>query len=191
MAFFKRKENKACNTLFIVDEVSMIGNGGQGESLLGVRNLLDDLFDFVFDGENCKILFIGDDAQLPPVGSDESPALNEEYLNSLYHLNIQQFQLTEVVRQAFDSGILFNANILRTKIGTEEFLPPFFNKKEFPDFQRITGGELEEELNTLFSRNEEDDIVIVTRSNKRAYIFNREIRNRILFRETRLPPATS
>ena len=186
IAQFKRKENKACNTLFIVDEVSMIGNSNQGDSLIGSHSLLDDLFDFVFEGENCKILFIGDDAQLPPVGSEESPALDVEFLNSLYHLNIQQFQLTEVVRQAYDSGILFNANILRSKIGTEDFFPPLFSQKPYPDFQRINGGELEEELNTLFSRNEEDDIVIITRSNKRAYIFNREIRNRILYRENEI-----
>lgn len=183
---FKRKENKNAHTLFIVDEVSMIGTGTASESLFASNNLLDDLFDFVFEGENCKILFIGDDAQLPPVNSSESPALDEEYLKRVYHLDILTHQLTEVVRQAFDSGILFNANILRNKIAREECIPPLFSNKNFPDFCRIQGGDLEEELNTLYSQNDEDHLVVITRSNKRAYIFNREIRNRILYRENEI-----
>ncbi|MDR3047836.1 MAG: AAA family ATPase [Bacteroidales bacterium] len=178
---FARKDNKLRDTLFIVDEVSMISDQSSGFS--NSKSLLDDLIGFVYEGDNCKMLFIGDDAQLPPVHSDESPALNEEYLNRNFNINTITFQLTEVVRQALDSGILFNANILRQKIEQQSYYPPCFGKLGFHDFQQVNGIDLEELLNTLYGNADIDDIVMITRSNKRAYVFNQEIRNRILGRE--------
>lgn len=182
---YSRKDNKLNNTLFIVDEVSMVSESQRLEGFSS-RSLLDDLIGFVFEGEGNKLLFIGDDAQLPPVHSDESPALQIDYLRNSFDLSIQSYQLTDVVRQALDSGILFNANNLRTKIKSSDYDFPFFKNEDFPDFERISGGTLEEELNSLYSKYDSDDIVTITRSNKRAFMFNSEIRNRILFRENQI-----
>lgn len=183
---FSRKENKFRDTLFIVDEVSMISDSSAMGDLFSHRTLLDDLIQYVYEGINCKLLFIGDDAQLPPVHADESPALREEYLKRNFHLDLQSYQLTEVVRQALDSGILFNANKLRRKISMEDMAMPILAQPNKQDFRLIHGTELEELLNSLYSRYEHDEIVTITRSNKRAYIFNQEIRNRILCRENRI-----
>lgn len=185
MLSFCRKDNKFNNTLFIVDEVSMISDSQRLDGFSS-RSLLDDLINFVFEGEGNKLLFIGDDAQLPPVHSDESPALQIDYLQHSFNLSIQSYQLTDVVRQALDSGILFNANNLRQKIRSLDFDFPFFQNNGFADFKRISGGSLEEELNSLYSQYDYDDIVTITRSNKRAFMFNSEIRNRILFRENQI-----
>ncbi|MEG1555759.1 MAG: AAA family ATPase, partial [Bacteroidales bacterium] len=183
MLLFSRKENKLNNTLFIVDEVSMISDSQQGGELFSSRSLLEDLINYVFEGENNKLLFIGDDAQLPPVHADESPALMSDYLSSCFHLQSHGYQLTDVVRQTYNSGILYNANLLRKKIASLETAPPLLSRQYFDDFIKIHGNELEEVLNTLYNQYNSDEIVLITRSNKRAYIFNNEIRNRILFRE--------
>ncbi len=181
-----RKENKLNNTLFIVDEVSMISDQMQGNELFGNVNLLNDLIDFVYEGENNKLLFIGDDAQLPPVHSDESPALNTEYLKHTFHLDIDSYQIKDVVRQAELSGILYNATLLREKINQNDYTIPFFSTKPFPDFIRLSSDDLEEELNRLYARYDPEEVVIITRSNKRGSIFNREIRNRIFYRENQI-----
>ena len=181
-----RKENKLINTLFIVDEVSMISDQSQGSELFSNINLLRDLIEFVFEGENNKLLFIGDDAQLPPVMEEESPAMNVQYLKQSFHLEIDDYQLRDVVRQSKDSGILYNATILREKINQNNFTLPLFSKKTFSDFININSNDLEDELNTLYAQYNPDDIVIITRSNKRAYIFNNEIRNRIFYRENKI-----
>lgn len=183
---FSRKENKLNHTLFIVDEVSMIADSQQRSELFSSRSVLEDLISYVFEGQHNKLLFVGDDAQLPPVHSDESPALQVEYLKHSFNLNVESCQLTDVVRQALDSGILFNANQLREKLRCGDFDFPYFSDHGFPDFLRISGGMLEEELNSLYSKYEHDDIVSITRSNKRAFMFNTEIRNRILFRENQI-----
>ncbi len=180
---FSRKENKLKNTLFIVDEVSMIPDQSLGIDAWNRRSLLEDLIQYVFEGENCKLLFIGDDAQLPPVHAEESPALMSEYLNRNFNLQSSSYQLTEVVRQALDSGILYNANKLRGKLEQNSYNFPLFGKVGFPDFNIVSGMDLEELLHTLYGQYEIDDIVIITRSNKRAYTFNQEVRNRILSRE--------
>ena len=183
MLHFTRKENKFADTLFIVDEVSMIPDHSYNADLFAKRSLLEDLIQYVFEGVNCKLLFIGDDAQLPPVHAAESPALETEYLNQNFNIQSISYQLTEVVRQALDSGILYNANKLRAKLEYENYAFPLFEKLTHPDFKLVNGTDLEELLNTLYGKYETDDIVIITRSNKRAYIFNREVRNRILYRE--------
>ena len=182
----RRRVNESTHTLYIVDEASMIScESGSGE-LFGSRELLTDLIEFVFEGANNKLLFIGDDAQLPPVQSDESPALNLDFLTANFDLNVDTFQLTDVVRQAYDSGILHNATLLRKLLSKRKFQLPFFSLSSFEDIKRIDSQELEDELNRLYAHYDTEDIVVVTRSNKRAYIFNNEIRNRIFYRENKL-----
>ncbi|MDR1112164.1 MAG: AAA family ATPase [Bacteroidales bacterium] len=176
-----RKKNVLHNALFIVDEVSMLSSSSVGD--LSQRSLLDDLMQFVYEGDNCKMIFIGDDAQLPPVYSDESPALDIEFLHRNFNMGIDSCLLTDVVRQANDSGILFNANILRKKIMQRQYNFPLFTKQLFPDFFRINGADLEELLNTLYGKYNIEDLVLITRSNRHASLFNEEIRRRVLFRD--------
>jgi exodeoxyribonuclease V len=178
------RQNLHKNTLFIVDEASMIQ--GQSEnsdlSLFSSRNLLDDLIDYVYSS-NCRLLLAGDTAQLPPVGMDISPALDPQLLKAAYPLQLDSYELTEVVRQEKESGILFNATLLRQNLKSENFKPPFFHLKKFEDIIRISGQELEDALNhSIYSKGVESTVV-VTRSNKKANLFNREVRNRILFRD--------
>ena len=178
----KLQVNYHKHTLFIVDEASMIPHATASEgTLFNTRNLLDDLFQFVYSGENCRLLFIGDAAQLPPVGLSNSPALDLEFLKNAYHLSIDSFELTEVVRQASKSGILVNATAVRKKVQEQKFSFPVFDLKPFRDIVRITGSELEEALNQAYSGSGKDNNAVICRSNKRANIYNREIRNRILF----------
>jgi exodeoxyribonuclease-5 len=176
--------NKYKNTVFMVDEASMIPDSSvSGDfSLFSSRNLLEDLIHYVYSGKNCQLILIGDNAQLPPVGADESPALNLQYLKNSFHVNLSTFELKEVVRQSLDSGILANATNIRQNIevnGDSLCL----NVKDFPDVLRINGIELEDFLNSAFSTSGNEETVIITRSNKRANIFNQEIRKRILFLE--------
>lgn len=180
---FVKRQNKEENALFIVDEVSMLAAFEQQEDFFSSRSLLEDLMTFFCEGMRCKMIFIGDDAQLPPVRAAESPALDVPFMQRNFGVNIATYQLTEPVRQAADSGILLNATKLRNKIMNDDMVMPLFSRASFEDFQRLEGADLEEQLNTLFSKYDHDDIVIVTRSNKRAYVYNREIRNRILYRE--------
>jgi len=182
----KRKFNESINTLYIIDEASMISCESNSGELFGGRELLTDLMDYVFEGENNKMLFIGDDAQLPPVQSDESQALNLDFLKANFDVNVSTCKLTDVVRQATDSGILHNATLLRERLDNHKFKLPFFALSYFEDIQRIGSMELEDELNRLYGYYDPEDIVMITRSNKRAYIFNNEIRNRIFCRENKL-----
>jgi len=182
----RRKMNETTNTLYIVDEASMISCENNSGELFGSRELLTDLIEFVFEGENNKLLLIGDDAQLPPVQNDESPALNLDFLTVNYHVYVTTFQLKEVVRQAVDSGILHNATLLRNVLNKGKYKLPLFSLSNFTDIQRIGSMELEDELNRLYEHYDTEDIVVITRSNKRAYIFNNEIRNRIFYRENKL-----
>jgi len=172
------------NTLFIVDEASMIQNSSMNDfNLFNGRNLMDDLFYYVYSGENNKLLFIGDTAQLPPVGLDNSPALDPEFLKKSYHLDIESYELTEVVRQSQDSGILSNATLIRRIIDRQEFRLPLFSVNKFADINRLSGADLEDALNSAYSSSVKDSNVVICRSNKRANIFNQEIRKRILFFE--------
>lgn len=172
------------HTLFIVDEASMIQQGmGTDGTLFSARNLLDDLFQFVYSGENCRMMFIGDGAQLPPVGLSHSPALDTAFLKRNYHLSVDDFELTEVVRQARQSGILVNATLVREQLQMPALSFPFFSLDGFKDIHRLTGPYLEEALVNAYSGASKDHNVVICRSNKRANIFNREIRRRILFFE--------
>jgi len=181
----KLQQNLHKHTLFIVDEASMIQHSNLSESsLFSSRNLLDDLFEYVFNGEGCRMMFIGDTAQLPPVGLEHSPALDFDYLRKAYNLLIDTHELTEVVRQSQHSGILMNATTVRNQILHQEWgLPLFSITSEHKDVIRINGSELEEALNSAYSGSGKENNVVVCRSNKRANIFNREIRSRILFLE--------
>ena len=179
---FVRRENKDSHTLFIVDEASMISAQGSLNDLIG-NSLLDDLMEFVYLGDSNRMLFVGDDAQLPPVHADESPALDADYLRHTYDVEVFGAKLTDVVRQSLDSGILFNATMVRDKINAGDYSFPMFSGRKFEDFRRISGGEVEELLNRLYNDHNSDEIVLVTRSNKRAFQYNNAIRSRVLFRE--------
>lgn len=172
-----RAENKYKNTVFIVDEASMIGETHE----FGARSLLDDLLEYVFSGEQCKLLLIGDTAQLPPVGNDESPALDIDYLKQQFPLTIASYELTEVKRQALCSGILYNATVLREKITSELacYSLPIFDI-DFDDTLKIDPERFEELLHRAFDGDEGNDSVIVCKSNKRANLFNQAVRSRIL-----------
>ncbi len=181
---FTLGENKHKNTLFIVDEASMIPDDASPDgSLFGTRRLLHDLLEYVYHSENCKLLLIGDTAQLPPVGIDLSPALHPEHLKNNFNLEIDTYELREVVRQASESGILANATALREKIRMDDTGMPFFRQNAFDDIFRINGTDLQEYLQDVYSGSALEDVVVVCRSNKRANIFNREIRNRIIYHE--------
>lgn len=179
---FVRRENKDSHTLFIVDEASMISAQGSLNDLIG-NSLLDDLMEFVYLGDSNRMLFVGDDAQLPPVHADESPALDADYLRNAYDVQVFGARLTDVVRQSLDSGILFNATLVRDKLNAGDYSFPLFSGQKFEDFRRIDGGEMEELLNKLYNDHDSDEIVLVTRSNKRAFLFNNAVRSRVLFRE--------
>jgi exodeoxyribonuclease V len=179
--------NSHKNTVFMVDEASMIPDSSISNDFgfFSSRNLLDDLINYVYSGKNCKMILIGDNAQLPPVGTDESPALNLDYLKNSFQLGIETFELKEVVRQSLESGILFNATEIRRNIEANE-TNLSIRVKDFPDIIKISGIELEDFLNSSFSGSGNLESVIITRSNKRANIFNQEIRKRILFFESEI-----
>ena len=185
MIHTSRALNKHTYTLFIVDEASMIGLADEGGS--GHRNLLEDLIEYVTEGSHCRLMLIGDNAQLPPVGSTESPALDLECLRAFTPLKIHHYCLTEVVRQQHFSGILLNATMLRHNLMqlSEGDFPalPLFNLNGCHDILRLAGADLEETLNNEYGDYSIEDVAIITRSNKRANLFNQAIRNRILFRE--------
>ena len=173
-----RAENKAKNALFIVDEASMIGEQRE----FGGSSLLDDLLSYVFSGENCRLLLIGDTAQLPPVESSESPALNCDYLKSEFPITAATYELTEVKRQALESGILYNATDIRQLLGQNlyEYHLPIFHLDGFDDIEKIEPEEFEELLHNAFANSSDNEAVIVCKSNKRANMFNQAIRGRIL-----------
>lgn len=184
---FELMDNMHTDTIFIVDEASMLSDsGGLSNGFFGNGSLLEDLLSYVFQGHNCKLILVGDGAQLPPVGESISPALNAEYLKKNFHLNIFAHELKEVVRQKEDSGILNNATALRSTLDGSEEVHPKFTIKGFKDIYRITGTELEDALNEAYSRYGQEDSVVICRSNKRANLFNQQIRNRILWREEEL-----
>ena len=178
---FLLDKNLHKNTIFIVDEASMISNRGEG-SAFGSGRLLDDLIKYVFDGENCKLILIGDTAQLPPVNSNLSPALDVKELET-YGYNIDNIELTEVIRQAKDSGVLFNATEIRKLITENKNNFPKIKLNNFSDVKRINGEELIDLIGESYDKKGIENTIIVTRSNKRANIFNQGIRSRILWKE--------
>jgi exodeoxyribonuclease-5 len=184
----KLKENLHANTLFIVDEASMISSytSGNSQSFLGGQDLLSDLIEYVYSGNNCHLMLIGDVAQLPPVGINISPALDKKELRSIFNFEFFTYELQEVVRQAAESGILYNATNIRNMLMEKKVENPLFSCSDFSDINYINGLEFQEVLADSFSEFGEENVVVITRSNKRANIYNREIRNRILFKESRL-----
>ncbi len=194
-----RAENKAKNTIFIVDECSMISNQGDGFSWS--RSLLDDLIEFVFSGTNCKLLLIGDNAQLPPVGFDISPAMDFDILRNSFSLTIATYEIKEVMRQALDSGILHNATNLRNLMSTVNSQQstasyqlsaishqlPLLDINNFKDIEKIDPMTFEELLWQSFGdKRSNNDAVVVCHSNKRANMFNQAIRSRVLQEEGEL-----
>ncbi len=179
--FFNLGFNGGTNTLFFIDEASMISNADM-EGHFGSGCLLDDLVEFVYNGKSNRLVLVGDVAQLPPVGLNISPALELEELEAAYCLKVTQVDLTDVMRQAETSGILYNATEVRKVIGTGE---EQLNLKTigFPDVFRITGAELLEEMETCYGKYGEEETIVICRSNKRANRFNEGIRRSILYRE--------
>ena len=176
---FELGYNNAKDTLFIVDEASMVSLNGEG------RSLLDDLISFVYNGRNCRMMLIGDQAQLPPVGEEESPALMAPVLRS-YGLHVYECTLNEVLRQSQESGILWNATEVRWLMYDGRCELPQVHLKGFTDIHVVPGDELIETLASSYSEVGLDETLVVTRSNKRANIFNQGIRNQILGREEEL-----
>lgn len=182
------RKNKYKNTLFIVDEASMITDRSSNLELTSTsHNLLDDLFRFVYSQDhNCKLILIGDSAQLPPVGLTISPALDENHLKLTYNLDIHFFELKEVVRQSLNSGILANATKIRKNLHHEKFQPPFFSLKNYTDIIQMNGYDLEEAIHSSYSKSGTENTIIITYSNKRANLYNQQIRYRILYREEQI-----
>lgn len=186
MDSFQANVNLHKHTLFIVDEASMIANEGLAGSMFGTGRLLDDLIHFVYSCEGCRLLMVGDVAQLPPIGEEESPALMPEVLEG-YNLHVWQAILTQVVRQVGESGILWNATRLRSLLQGGEVLEfPKMRVEGFPDVHVVPGEELLEVLQDSYYRCGQDETIVITRSNKRANIFNQGIRGRILGYEEEL-----
>ena len=184
---FSLTNNMHKDTLFIVDEASMISNETAGAQAFGSGHLLDDLMEYIYDeGKGCRLILSGDSAQLPPVMLRESPALSVERLRS-YGLEVHEVSLTEVVRQDVDSGILFNATLIRNglrSLRTARF--PVLQLKGFRDISKVTGSELIEEIASAYGRDGVDETIVVCRSNKRATRYNNGIRLHILGREEEL-----
>lgn len=184
---FSLSPNVAADTLFIIDEASMISQGG-GDSVFGSGRLLDDLISFVFSGNNCRLMLVGDSGQLPPVGETVSPALDIAELET-YGMNVDSAVLSNVVRQANESGILYNATQLRRSVdlaaeGQNPF--PKFTLSGFKDVERITGADLLEKLEYSYDHYGQLDTLVVTRSNKNAGIYNAGIRSRIFWRDEQI-----
>lgn len=185
-ANFSINDNLATHTLFIVDEASMIANDGLSGGLFGTGRLLDDLVQFVYSGEGCRLLLMGDTAQLPPVGEEQSPALSGEMLKG-YGLSVSEVDLTDVVRQVQESGILWNATALRHLITAETCSGlPKIKATGFADIKVLPGTELIDTLTACYDRDGMDDTIVICRSNKRANLYNKGIRAQILWREEEL-----
>lgn len=184
---FILQPNKHKNTLFIVDEASMIPDTPGESKLFENGSLLDDLMQYVYSGHHCKLLLIGDTAQLPPVKLDLSPALNEDTLSLNYNKQVTKMELDEVVRQEFDSGILANATVLREALSNSIFDTFKFDLSPYKDIIRlIDGQEVMDAINDSYSDLGHEETTIIVRSNKRANLYNQQIRNRILFNENEL-----
>ena len=186
MDIFQNDVNLQKDTLFIVDEASMIANDAHDNTVFGSGRLLDDLMHYVYSCEGCRLVLVGDTAQLPPVGEEESPALSRTMLEG-YGMVVMELQLTQVVRQLEESGILWNATMLRSLIQNDEMFEfPKLKGKSFPDIKALPGNELIEALEQSYRNHGTDGTIVVTRSNKRANIYNNGIRTRILDHEEEL-----
>ncbi len=181
---FTLSDNRLRNALFIVDEASMIAGGGL--SGFGSGSLIDDLVEFVYSGDGCRLLLLGDTAQLPPVGEELSPSLSPSYLSGM-GLSVTRVELTQVMRQSEGSGILTNATMLRNIISAGDVaVLPRLKLKGFADISIVTGETLIETIETEYANVGVDETIVLCRSNKRANIYNEGIRRRILYREDEL-----
>lgn len=179
---FQLAENLHTHTLFIVDEASMISNMG-GEKVFGSGFLLDDLIKYVYNGADCSLLLLGDTAQLPPVMQENSPALERNKLEG-YGLKVTEYTLTQVVRQALESGILYNATLLRKALEDElTSQSPKLKLAKFKDIQSLSGMDLVDEIQRSYDGVGVEDTIVITRSNKLANIYNNGIRGRVMMRE--------
>ena len=184
---FTLQKNKHRNVIFIVDEASMIPDINQESKLFENGSLLDDLMHYVYSGHNCKLILIGDTAQLPPVQLLVSPALNKETLENYYNKEVIEIEMDQVVRQQKGSGILFNATEIRQCIDTGLFETFKLTSSNFPEVIRpLDGMELMDAIQDSYSNLGNEETVIIVRSNKRANLYNQNIRNRILFQEEEL-----
>lgn len=181
MASFSIAPNFYKDTIFIVDEASMISGTSYEQSLFGTGDLLEDLMHYVKSGTRCKVIIVGDSAQLPPVGFSLSPALDVTRLQC--YGKVKDIELKEVVRQTNESGILYNATKIRKQIETNDIRLPKFDMEEFPDIVSISGGELIETLSDAYSEYGNDETIIICRSNKRANKYNEGVRSRVFYME--------
>jgi len=186
-SLFELNYNMKSNLLFICDEASMISNDSYlSSSIYGTGRLLDDMIHYIYGGKGCRLILLGDTAQLPPVGDGESPALQEDVLRG-YGLDTISYTMTQVVRQMDSSGILWNATHLRQLINDEDiFNLPKIRFQGFPDVRNIPGNELIDVLEQCYTNDGEDETIVITRSNKRAVVYNNGIRAQILWREEEL-----
>ncbi|MEB0260382.1 MULTISPECIES: AAA family ATPase [unclassified Mucilaginibacter] len=180
---FMIADNMSTNTLFIIDEASMISDELTGNNR---ETLLHDLVTYVYNEKNCKLMLVGDTAQLPPVGADDSPALDANLMKADYGLTIHTYELTDVLRQQKDSGILYNVTKVRDIIRQGKEVMPQIVTKGYKDVYRMSSELLEDGLNYAYSKYGYDSTLIICRSNKNANLYNRQIRGRILMREEEL-----
>ncbi|RZJ27546.1 MAG: DUF2075 domain-containing protein [Flavobacterium sp.] len=184
---FTLQQNKHKNTIFIVDEASMISDSATESAMYSNGSLLDDLISYIYSGKDCKMVLLGDTAQLPPVNLDVSPALDTEKLALHYRKEVKSIEFDEVMRQEEASGILNNATELRDLL-KDDFITDFqFNLKGFKDIVRLTDGyDIQDAINSSYSNYSIEDTAFIVRSNKRANAYNQQIRTRILDKESEL-----
>ena len=184
---FTMQQNKHKNTFFIIDEASMISDSNADSTAFANGSLLDDLISYIYSGENCKMLLLGDTAQLPPVNLDISPALNIDTLGMHYNKEIRHIEFDEVMRQEEKSGILYNATELREVLKDELYESFKFNLKGFKDIIRLSDGyDIQDAINSAYSNYSIEDTAFIVRSNKRANQYNEQIRTRILDKDSEL-----
>jgi len=179
---FSLDRNLLKDTFFIVDEASMVSNSSGDSSLFGSGRLLDDLIEFVYSGTDCKLIIVGDTAQLPPIGSIVSPALDEDALGA-YGFGLISCELKQVVRQSETSGVLMNATRVRLQVAESNLIHPSIDCINYKDTIRIGGDDLIDEISTAYGQCGMEGTIIVVNSNKQANRYNQGIRNRIFFRE--------
>ena len=185
---FSLDRNLHKDTFFIVDEASMVSNSSGDSSLFGSGRLLDDLIEYVYSGTECKLILVGDTAQLPPVGSVVSPALDPVSLGS-YGFGLISCELKQVVRQSETSGVLMNATRVRLQVAENDLVHPSIDCINYKDTIRITGEELIDEISSAYGTCGMEGTIIVVNSNKQANRYNQGIRNRIFFREEEISPG--
>ena len=182
---FNLAENKHKNTVFIVDEASMISTGSADGAVFGSGNLLADLMEYVYQGEGCRLMLIGDEAQLPPVGQTQSPALSVDVIQG-YGLQVYKVYLTTVARQQQESGIISNATAVRQIMTAGQATRPELDVHTYGDVEAVTGEFLVEKITDCYDSDGLSETAVITRSNKRAVLYNAAIRNQILYRESEL-----